>query len=208
MSNKQEQQKEPVIIKKYANRRLYNTESSTYVTLENLSQMVKEGRDFVVKDAKTGDDITRSVLAQIIFEEESKGQTLLPVNFLRQLISFYGQGMESLVPGYLEATLEMFSRNQERYREYMEQQLKAAKAFAPNAAFTGPFEEIARQNMAAFERATRMFNPFPTASSPTPSAPSSAENEKSAQADTLEDLKAQLRAMQSQIDKLTGKESK
>lgn len=201
MSDKQEQQKDPVIIKKYANRRLYNTESSTYVTLENLSQMVKDGRNFVVKDAKTGDDITRSVLAQIIFEEESKGQTLLPVNFLRQLISFYGQGMESMVPGYLEATLEMFSRNQERYRGYMEEQLKAAKAFTPNTAFAGPFEEIARQNMAAFERATRMFNPFPTA----PSQPSS-ENEKPAAADSLDDLKAQLRAMQNQIDSLTRKD--
>lgn len=202
MSDKQDQKSEPVVIKKYANRRLYNTETSSYVTLENLSQMVKDGRDFVVKDAKTGDDITRSVLAQIIFEEESKGQTLLPVNFLRQLISFYGQGMESLVPGYLEATLEMFSRNQERYRDYMEQQLKAAKAFTPGAAFAGPFEEMARQNMAAFERATRMFNPFPQAA-PEASKTSAKAADPSA---TLEELKEQLRAMQSQIDNLTRKD--
>lgn len=194
---------EPVVIKKYANRRLYNTETSSYVTLDHLCQMVKDGREFVVKDAKTGEDITRSVLAQIIFEEESKGQTLLPVNFLRQLITFYGQGLDAVVPGYLEATMEMFSRNQERYREYFEKQLSAAKAFAPAQAFAAPFEEMARQNLAAFERATRMFSPFMKGEG--------AAEDKTAPASpsaTLDDLKEQLKAMQAQIDALSRKSEK
>src|SRR5215813_546614 len=144
---------EPVTIKKYANRRLYNTGTSTYVTLEDLAAMVKAGEDFVVYDAKTGEDITRSVLAQIIFEQENKeGQNLLPINFLRQLIRFYGDSMQMLVPRYLELSIDNFSREQGKFRDQM------AQAFG--AAGFGPLEDMARRNMEMFERAFAMFAPF------------------------------------------------
>jgi len=143
----------PVVIKKYANRRLYNTATSAYVTLEHLSQMVKDKTDFVVYDAKTGDEITRSVLTQIIFEEESKGgQTLLPIPFLRQLISFYGDSLQGVVPQYLEMSMSQFARNQEQMRSYMQN----AFGFNPFQ----QFETMGKQNMAMFEEAMRMFNPF------------------------------------------------
>lgn len=143
----------PVVIKKYANRRLYNTATSAYVTLDHLSQMVKQKIDFVVYDAKTGDDITRPVLTQIIFEEESKGgQTLLPIPFLRQLISFYGDSLQSVVPQYLEMSMTQFARNQEQMRRYMQN----AFGFNPFQ----QFESMGKQNMAMFENAMRMFNPF------------------------------------------------
>jgi polyhydroxyalkanoate synthesis repressor PhaR len=143
----------PVVIKKYANRRLYNTATSAYVTLDHLSQMVKDKTDFVVYDAKTGDDITRSVLTQIIFEEESKGgQTLLPIPFLRQLISFYGDSLQGVVPQYLEMSMAQFARNQEQMRRY----LQNAFGFNPFQ----QFEAMGKQNMAMFEQAMRMFNPF------------------------------------------------
>lgn len=143
----------PVVIKKYANRRLYNTATSAYVTLDHLSQMVKEKTDFVVYDAKTGDDITRSVLTQIIVEEESKGgQTMLPISFLRQLISFYGDSLQSVVPQYLEMSMTQFARNQEQMRRY----LQNAFGFNPFQ----QFESMGKQNMAMFENAMRMFNPF------------------------------------------------
>ena len=142
-----------VVIKKYANRRLYNTRSSAYVTLEHLSTMVKEKTDFVVYDAKTGEDITRPVLTQIIFEEESKGgQTLLPIPFLRQLISFYGDSLQGIVPQYLEMSMSQFARNQERMRSYLQ------NAFGYNP--FQQFESMGKQNMAMFENAMRMFNPF------------------------------------------------
>lgn len=145
----------PVVkIKKYANRRLYNTATSSYVTLENLCQMVKDGQDFVVEDAKSGDDITRGVLTQIIFEEESKGgQQLLPIGFLRRLISFYGDSLQTLVPSYLEVSMASFQRNQEQMRQYM------AEAFGEMFPFRS-IEEMGRQNMAMFQRAMTMFNPF------------------------------------------------
>ncbi len=194
--------KDPVIIKKYANRRLYNTETSSYVTLEYLAQMVKDGRDFVVTDAKTGDDITRAVLAQIIFEEESKGETLLPLNFLRQLISLYGEGLNSMLPRYLEATMDMFTRNQEQYRQYLQEQLKA-----PAKAFTSSFEEMARQNMAAFERATRMFSPFGFGAAADEGRTPPPEPKKDRPAgDELQELKEQLRAMQEKIEALSKRE--
>jgi len=143
----------PVVIKKYANRRLYNTATSAYVTLEHLSQMVKDKTDFVVYDAKTGDEITRSVLTQIIFEEESKGgQTLLPIPFLRQLISFYGDSLQGVVPQYLEMSMSQFARNQDQMRSY----LRNAFGFNPFQ----QFETMGKQNMAMFEQAMRMFNPF------------------------------------------------
>src|SRR6476659_7662384 len=145
----------PVVIKKYANRRLYNTATSAYVTLEHLSKMVKEKVDFVVYDAKTGEDITRPVLTQIIFEEESKGgQTLLPIPFLRQLISFYGDSLQGVVPQYLEMSMSQFARNQEQMRSY----LQNAFGFNPFQ----QFETMGKQNMAMFEKAMRMFNPFGT----------------------------------------------
>ncbi|MCZ7660246.1 MAG: polyhydroxyalkanoate synthesis repressor PhaR [Xanthobacteraceae bacterium] len=145
---------EPVTIKKYANRRLYNTGTSTYVTLEDLAGMVKSGEDFVVYDAKTGEDITRSVLTQIIFEQENKegGQNLLPIAFLRQLIRFYGDSMQMLVPRYLEVSIDSLTREQEKFRNQM------AQAFGVNT--FGTLEEQARRNMEMFERAFTMFTPF------------------------------------------------
>lgn len=145
----------PVVkIKKYANRRLYNTATSSYVTLENLCQMVKDGQDFVVEDAKSGEDITRGVLTQIIFEEESKGgQQLLPIGFLRRLISFYGDSLQTLVPSYLEISMASFQRNQDQMRQYM------AEAFGEMFPFRS-IEEMGRQNMVMFQRAMTMFNPF------------------------------------------------
>jgi len=143
----------PVVIKKYANRRLYNTATSSYVTLDHLSTMVKAKTDFVVYDAKSGEDITRPVLTQIIFEEESKGgQTLLPIPFLRQLISFYGDSLQGVVPQYLEMSMTQFARNQEQMRKYMQN----AFGFNPFQ----QFESMGKQNMAMFENAMRLFNPF------------------------------------------------
>ena len=188
----------PIIIKKYANRRLYNTVTSSYVTLDHLAQMVKDGIEFVVHDAKSGDDITRSVLTQIIVEEESKGQNLLPISFLRQLISFYGDSLQGLVPQYLEMTMQSFAHNQEQIRKYL------------NDAFGGmyPFnqiEEMSRQNLAMFEQAVNMFSPFPTQNTDGEGAPD-APTEKT-ESDTsdasLQDLKSQLQAMQQQLDALS-----
>jgi polyhydroxyalkanoate synthesis repressor PhaR len=144
---------EPIVIKKYANRRLYNTGTSTYVTLEDLACMVKNGEDFVVYDAKSSEDITRSVLTQIIFEQENKaGQNLLPINFLRQLIRFYGDSMQMLVPRYLEVSMQSFAREQEKFRQHMTQAFGAGP-FAP-------LEDQVRRNMEMFERAFAMFAPF------------------------------------------------
>src|SRR6201993_645865 len=143
----------PTTIKKYANRRLYNTGTSTYVTLEDLAAMVKEGENFLVYDAKSGEDITRSVLAQIIFEQENKqGQNLLPIAFLRQLIRFYGDSMQMLVPRYLEVSIESLTREQEKFRQQM------AQAFGVGT--FGPLEDQVRRNMEMFERAFSVFTPF------------------------------------------------
>ena len=144
---------EPVVIKKYANRRLYNTATSSYVTLDYLSEMVKNGQDFIVYDAKTNDDITHSVLTQIIFEEENKGQNLLPIQFLRQLIKFYGDNLQAFVPSYLEMSMDAFSNNQEKMRARMRETFGAAPGFQM-------FEEMARQNMALFDQAMKMFTPM------------------------------------------------
>ncbi len=153
----------PVVVKKYANRRLYNTESSTYITLDNLADMVRDGRDFVVYDAKTGEDITRSVLTQIIVEEENKGRNLLPTGFLRQLIGFYGDSMQTLVPRYLEQALESFAQQQEQMRDAVQ---KTMGTFFPF-----DMEEVGRQNRAMMERAMSLFTPFrPEHGGPTPPA--------------------------------------
>lgn len=206
----------PVVIKKYANRRLYNTATSAYVTLDHLSQMVKDKTDFVVYDAKTGDEITRSVLTQIIFEEESKGgQTLLPIPFLRQLISFYGDSLQGVVPQYLEMSMTQFARNQDQMRRYMQN----AFGFNPFQ----QFESMGKQNMAMFENAMRMFNPFgttpngqapngqsPFGQMPVPTAPNGHEPAKPDAAPAndaaIDDLKRKLDELQSQLAEL-GKKS-
>ena len=197
----------PVVIKKYANRRLYNTATSAYVTLDHLSQMVKEKIDFVVYDAKTGEDITRSVLTQIIVEEESKGQTLLPIPFLRQLISFYGDSLQGVVPQYLEMSMTQFARNQEQMRSYMQN----AFGFNPFQ----QFESMGKQNMAMFEQAMRMFNPFGAGqnpSNPPPHTNGSAEPKPAAPAATpadkgeaIDDLKRKLDELQNQLAELSKK---
>ena len=153
-------EKPPVVVKKYANRRLYNTESSSYITLDNLADMVRLGRDFVVYDAKSGDDITRSVLTQIIVEEEGKGQNLLPTNFLRQLIGLYGGSMQGLVPKYLEHAMTSFQQQQEQMRTAMQKTMGNLFPF-------GNIEEVGRQNMAMMERAFSMFTPFYRGTEPT-----------------------------------------
>jgi len=176
-----------VIIKKYANRRLYNTESSTYITLEHLARMVREQREFKVVDAKTNEDITHSVLTQIIMEEEARGTTMLPVNFLRQLIAMYGDSMQAMVPQYLEASLEAFQRNQSQFRDAM------AGAFT-----SGPFAELARRNMELFKAAAAG-----PARGAAPAAEPRAEPED--EGDTkaeLAELKSQLAALQRKLDKL------
>ncbi len=144
----------PTVIKKYANRRLYDTGRSSYVTLDDLCIMVKEGRDFVVYDAKSGEDLTRQVLTQIIVEQESKGENLLPINFLRQLIGFYGDKMQGLVPNYLEQSFEAFTKNQDYFRQQF------GKSFEGMMNPISTFEEINKQNMAIFEKAMRAWSPF------------------------------------------------
>jgi polyhydroxyalkanoate synthesis repressor PhaR len=189
---------DPITIKKYANRRLYNTGTSTYVTLEDLATMVKAGENFVVYDAKTSEDITRSVLAQIIFEQENKeGQNLLPINFLRQLIRFYGDSMQMMVPRYLEVSLESFTREQEKMRQQM------AQAFGGVPGF-GPMEEQVRRNMEMFEKAFSMFSPFPRRESG--GGPEKGEVEKAAtSSDDIDALKRQIDEMQKRIDKISDK---
>ena len=191
---------EPVTIKKYANRRLYNTGTSTYVTLEDLAAMVKNGEDFVVYDAKTGEDITRSVLTQIIFEQENKeGQNLLTITFLRQLIRFYGDSMQMLVPRYLEVSIESLTREQEKFRQQM------AQAFGVGA-FTS-LEEQVRRNMEMFERAFAMFAPFARRESS--SGETASEPDKgSTKSGEIDDLKRQLDEMKKKVDRLTEKGSK
>jgi polyhydroxyalkanoate synthesis repressor PhaR len=191
---------EPVTIKKYANRRLYNTGTSTYVTLEDLAAMVKAGEDFLVYDAKTGEDITRTVLTQIIFEQENKeGQNLLPITFLRQLIRFYGDSMQMLVPHYLEVSIDNLTREQGKFRDQM------AQAFGVSG--FGPLEEMARRNMEMFQRTFgAMFVPFGRRDSQ-PAAPAAAEPEKPARGnDTIDEMKKQMEEMQKRLDRLTDKD--
>jgi len=177
-----------VIIKKYANRRLYNTESSSYITLDHLAQMTRDGRDFKVLDARTEEDITHNVLTQIIMDEEGRGQTMLPVSFLRQLIALYGDSMQSMVPQYLEASMEAFKRNQTQFRTAMQ------------GAFSGgPFAEIAKRNMEMFEAAAGAFQ---KAAHPAPGAKSEGEGAAAGGADELAQLKSQLAGLQEKLDKL------
>ena len=170
-----------VIIKKYANRRLYNTESSSYITLDHLATMTREGREFKVVDAKSEEDITHNILTQIIMEEEGRGtQPMLPVNFLRQLISMYGDSMQAMVPGYLEASMESFRRNQAQFKS------------AVVGAFAGsPFAEMAKRNMAMFEAATSAFKPKAAGTAPA-----------ATKDDEIAALKAELARLQDKVDKL------
>jgi len=186
--------KATVVIKKYANRRLYNTATSSYVTLDHLCQMVKDGVEFAVYDAKSGEDITRSVLTQIIVEEEAKGQNLLPINFLRQLISFYGDNLQFLVPRYLEHTMQYFASNQEQMRNYMRDTFGGMFPF-------GRFEDLGKQNIAFFERALKMFAPF-QAEQRDGERPEAAANPGS-DTTALADLKSQLDVLQKRIDSLS-----
>ena len=195
---------DPVVIKKYANRRLYNTGTSTYVTLEDLAEMVKKGEEFTVQDAKTGDDITHPVLTQIIFELENKdGQNMLPIPFLRQLISFYGDQMQMVVPSFLEQSMIAFAKEQERFREQMKSVI--GKSPMDMMKVTTPIkaiEEQARRNIEMFQNAMRLFTPFPPGSQhggPAPAEPARKEPEKS---DDLSELKEQIAAMQRKIDSM------
>jgi len=185
-----------VVIQKYANRRLYNKATSTYITLDDLAGMVREGVDFVVYDAKTGEDITRKVLTQIIFDEENSGpQNLLPIQFLRQLIRFYGDQMQAFLPSYLELSLDSFIRMQERLRSQF-------SVLTPSG--VGAYEDQIRQNLALFERAMKMFSPFPVR--PEEPAPAPAPAPSSAPArDDLAELKKQMAAMQAQLEALAKK---
>ncbi|MEM1344423.1 MAG: polyhydroxyalkanoate synthesis repressor PhaR [Pseudomonadota bacterium] len=186
---------DPIVIKKYANRRLYNTAKSSYVTLDDLSRMVRAGDDFKVFYAKTGDEITRSVLTQIIFEEEAKGHNMLPTKFLRQLIRLYGDALQGVVPGYLDAAMEAFARNQERMRE----------TFGSNQAMQ-TFEAMTRSNMELFEQTMRMFGPFAGARGMARPADAQDGENEAAPAPSNQDLDAlqqQLHAMQEQLERLS-----
>lgn len=204
----------PIIIKKYANRRLYNTHTSSYVTLDHLCEMVKEGVEFEVRDARTGEDITRQVLAQIIFDEENKGQHLLPIQFLRQLIRFYGDSLQAFVPSYLEMSMESFTKNQEEMRQKFTDALGGKLGYKD-------FEQLTRQNLQMYERAMQMFSPFGAknpwggdkempnpfaafgAGATRPSQPNGAPEPTAASAppreDEIRDLKDQIAAMRQQI---------
>ncbi|MEM8589456.1 MAG: polyhydroxyalkanoate synthesis repressor PhaR [Pseudomonadota bacterium] len=183
----------PIKIKKYANRRLYNTATSSYVTLDTLCQMVKEGKEFEVADAKTGEDITRSVLTQIIVEEEAKGENLLPIGFLRQLISLYGSNMELIVPNYLEYTMRSFAENQDRVRNYFQETMGGVFPFAN-------LEDMGKQNLALFERTMRMFSPFTSAA--TDGADVKKDAPDTSAAEDIEALQSKLDDLQAQLKKL------
>ena len=201
MTDRENRTQDIVTIKKYANRRLYNTATSSYVTLDHLAQMVKDGTEFVVYEAKTGDDITHTVLTQIIMEEEGKGQNLLPIGFLRQLIGFYGDSLQGLVPRYLEHSMTAFAHNQQQMRTYMQDAMQGMFPFSQ-------FDELNRQNMALFERTMRMFSPFHDAEGdgapaepadpPQPGDATDAGDEP-----TLKDLRDQLDGMRRQLDALS-----
>jgi polyhydroxyalkanoate synthesis repressor PhaR len=198
---------ETIVIKKYPNRRLYNTDTSTYVTLDDLCELVKKGSDFVVHDAKTGDDLTRQILTQIIFEQETKGSNMLPISFLRSVIGFYDGKMQDYVPHYLDAVMHNFSNNQEKMREMMNGALSGgATGFSP----FGGIEEIGKQNMALMQNALKMWSPFGlegTASAAKPAAaPPSSEPGADIKGDeTFDELRRQLEEMQARLAGLTKK---
>lgn len=186
---------EPIVIKKYANRRLYNTGTSAYVTLDHLSDLVKQETPFVVQDAKTGEDITRQILTQIIFEHENKGESVLPAEFLRQIIRFYGDNLQAYLPSYLNMSIDTFTRSRERMREAM---TRAIGTPSPVNAM-GLFEEQLRQNMAMFENAAKMFTPF------VPGRTEAPKTEMAEGEGDISELKKQLDSMQKKLDALSGK---
>jgi polyhydroxyalkanoate synthesis repressor PhaR len=185
----------PVIVKKYANRRLYNTESSSYITLDNLAEMVRKDRDFVVYDAKSGEDITRGVLTQIIVEEEGKGHAMLPTNFLRQLIGFYGDNVQSVVPRYLEQAMSSFARQQETMRAEMQ---KTIGTFMPPG-----MEDVGRKNMAMMERAMTLFTPFYREGDPKLDPATVNEYQEE-----IYSLRAEVERLQQQLAALRGKQKR
>lgn len=191
---------QPTTIKKYANRRLYNTGTSTYVTLEDLAAMVKDGEDFLVYDAKTGDDITRSVLAQIIFEQENKaGQNLLPTTFLRQLIRFYGDSMQMVVPKYLEQSIATLTQEQEKFRKQIANTLSGTP-FAP-------LEEQVRRNMELFQQTFSMFKPFvPPTGRPATAEPEADAGAEPAKDTNIDELRQQMKDMQERLDRMSKKD--
>ena len=195
---------EPITIKKYANRRLYNTGTSTYVTLEDLADMVKKGEDFTVQDAKTGDDITHPVLTQIIFELENReGQNMLPIPFLRQLISFYGDQMQMIVPSFLEQSMIAFAKEQERFRQEMKSAIgKSPLDMMKMSTSISALEEQTRRNIEMFQKAMRMFTPFPTGHQERAAAGEPPRGEAEDKAGDLAELKEQIAAMQRKIDSM------
>lgn len=197
---KKAEQSEPITIKKYANRRLYNTATSSYVTLDHLCQMVKEGVDFAVYDAKSGEDITRTVLTQIIVEEEAKGENLLPITFLRQLISLYGDNMQWIVPRYLDHMMSSFATNQDRMRQAVQETFGGMFPFAS-------LEEVSKQNMALFESAMKAFSPFPADSQADANQDGATAKPGNANSEALQKLKAQMDALQHQLETLTAGET-
>ena len=199
--SKKKDQSSLIVIKKYANRRLYDTSTSQYVTLDHLRDLVKQGTDFQVVDAKSGEDLTRGVLAQIIFEEEARGANLLPVDFLRQLISFYGDSLQSVVPGYLQMSMNNFAQQQEEFRSRM------TEAMTNPPASMAMLEEQTRRNMEMFGQAMRMFTPFtpggaPAAGDENPAAPAQPAAESQ---DDVNAMRAELDAMKAKLDKLLDK---
>jgi polyhydroxyalkanoate synthesis repressor PhaR len=194
---KQANADQPAVVKKYANRRLYNTATSSYVTLDELSRMVRAGRHFVVYDAKTGEDLTRSILTQIILEEDSKGRNLLPINFLRQLIGYYDDSLRAFLPRYLELSMENFAANQEQIRRYIE---GTFGQFFP----IGQFEDMARQNMALFQRAATMFTPLKVSGNAAaqPGHEGNAAGDEPAPAPAVPDTSAEIKALSDKIEDL------
>jgi polyhydroxyalkanoate synthesis repressor PhaR len=191
-----------IVIKKYANRRLYDTSTSQYVTLDYLRDLVKKGTDFQVVDAKSGDDLTRGVLAQIIFEEEARGANLLPVDFLRQLIGFYGDSLQTVVPGYLQMSMNSFAQQQEEFRE------KMAEAMTSPQASMAMIEEQTRRNMEMFGQAMRMFSPFPAQDDAASSDAAKTVPEKDTDSEDLGAMREELDAMRAKLDQLLDTKTK
>jgi len=196
MARKKREPGEPIVIKKYANRRLYNTETSGYVTLDHLAAMIKEGEDFVVRDAKTGEDLTHAVLTQLIFEKETKESNMLPLSFLRQLISFYGDGLQAMVPGYLQSAMEVLTRNQSDLRAALEEGSDTGN-------FMPLFEEIARQNLALFEQSMQLFSLGKRPEKAPETGAKQAGKTDLAKEQEIDELKAQLAALKDKVDALS-----
>ncbi len=185
---------EKIVIKKYANRRLYDTSASAYVTLEHLSELTRQGKEFIVQDAKTGEDLTRAVLAQIIFEQENKKEGVLPVSFLRQLIQFYGDSFQSMLPAYLELSMKTFNQQQEKWREYMQNAVGEDRA--------KEYEEQIRKNMAMFEDAMKFFTPFVPGAPPAPPREEPKQTMPPTGVEAIRALQQQMIEMQRQLAQL------